>query len=54
MFGSDIKIGLLTSILPPETINNISSKEDLENVLQNIGGKGEESNSTDANQVNRK
>lgn len=54
MFGSDIKIGLLTSILPPETINNISSEEDLENILQNIGGKSEESNSADANQVNRK
>lgn len=54
MFGSDIKIGLSTSILPPETINNISSEEDLENVLQNIGGKSEESNSADANQVNRK
>ncbi|KAL4098669.1 hypothetical protein QTP88_023221 [Uroleucon formosanum] len=52
MFGSDIKIGLPTSILPPETINNISSEEDLENILQNIGGKGEESNfySADANQ----
>jgi len=34
--------------------NNISSEEDLENVLQNIGGKSEESNSVDANQVNRK
>jgi len=54
MFGSDIKIGLSTSILPPETINNISSEEDLENVLQNIGGKSEDSNSADANQVNRK
>lgn len=54
MFGSDIKIRLSTSILPPETINNISSEEDLENVLQNIGGKCEESNSADANQVNRK
>ncbi|XP_029342042.1 KRAB-A domain-containing protein 2-like [Acyrthosiphon pisum] len=50
MFGSDIKIGLSTYILPPETINNISSEEDLENVLQNIGGKSEESSSADANQ----
>jgi len=54
MFGSDIKIGLSTSILPPETINNISSEKDLENVLQTIGEKSEESNSADANQVNRK
>jgi len=50
MFGSDIKIGFSTSILLPETINNISS----ENVLQNIEGKSEESNSADANQINRK
>jgi len=42
------------SILPPEPINNniISSEENLENVLQNIGRKSEESNSTDPNQVN--
>jgi len=52
MCGNDIKIGLSTSILPPEAINNISSEEDLEKVLQNIGRKSEESNSTDPNQVN--
>lgn len=52
MFGNNIKIGLSTYILPPEAINNISSEEDLENVLQNIGRKSEKSNSTDPNQVN--
>jgi len=46
------KIGLSTSILPPEAINNISSEGDLENVLKNIGRKIEESNSSDPNQVN--
>jgi hypothetical protein len=52
MFSNDIKIGSLASILPPEAINNISSKEDLENVLQNIERKSKESNSTGPNQVN--
>jgi hypothetical protein len=51
MFGN-IKIGLSASILSSEAINNISSEENLENVLQNIGRKSEESNSTDPNQVN--
>jgi hypothetical protein len=32
MFGNNIKIELLSSILSPEFINNIQS-EDLENVL---------------------
>jgi hypothetical protein len=52
MFSNDIKIGLSASILPPEVINNILIKEDLENVWQNIERKSEESNSTGPNQVN--
>jgi hypothetical protein len=42
MFGNVTKVAT----------NNISSEEDLENVLQSIGRKNEESNSTNPNQVN--
>jgi len=54
LVGTDIKIGLSTSILPPKSINNISSEEDLENVLQNIVANSEEINSVDVSQVNSK
>ncbi|CAG5024424.1 unnamed protein product [Parnassius apollo] len=53
MFGCDVKVGLRSSALPTETIENIENEEDLEQILKMLEGDGNNAESETITDVNQ-